>query len=104
MSLWFIILGMGVITVAIRLAPIILIERGELPPVVRQALRYVPPAVLSAIFIPEMLQPNGNFDLSFGNARLLAGILAIVVAWRTRNIILTIIVGMSALWILLALA
>lgn len=103
MSLWLIILGMGLITFAIRLVPIVLIERGELPPLVRQALRFVPPAVLSAIFVPEMLQPSGKLDLSLGNARLLAGLLAIVVAWRTRNVVLTIIVGMAALWLFLAL-
>ena len=103
MSLWLVILGMGLITFAIRLAPIILIERGELPPLVRQALRFVPPAVLSAIFVPELIEPSGKFDLSFGNVRLLAGLLAIAVAWRTRNVLLTIVLGMAALWLLLAI-
>jgi branched-subunit amino acid transport protein len=31
---------------------------------------------------------------------LLAGMLATGVAWRTRNLLLTIIMGMAALWIL----
>src|SRR4051812_43495126 len=103
MSLWIIMFGMGLITVAIRLTPILLIERGELPPLVRQALRFVPPAVLSAIFVPEMLAPSGKLDLSLGNVRLLAGLLAIAVAWRTRNVLLTVILGMAVLWLLLAL-
>jgi 3-phosphoshikimate 1-carboxyvinyltransferase len=42
--------------------------------------------------------------LDMGNSgtamRLLAGVLAAVVAWRTRNTILTIVVGMVALWVL----
>jgi branched-subunit amino acid transport protein len=63
-------------------------------------LRFVPPAVLSAIILPDLLRPDGVWALSFGNVRLLAGILAALVAWRTKNALLTIGVGMAAFWIL----
>jgi len=42
-------------------------------------------------------------DVSLVNARLFAGALAAVVAWRTRNVFLTIGVGMGLLWILQAM-
>lgn len=103
MTLWLTIIGMGIVTYAIRLSLILLLGRVEVPPVVRQALRLVPPAVLSAIIFPELLRPaSGAFDLSLGNARLLAGVLAALVAWRTKSVLLTIAVGMAALWILQA--
>ncbi|MEW6230869.1 MAG: AzlD domain-containing protein [Chloroflexota bacterium] len=100
MTLWLIIIGMGLVTYAIRLSPIVLLERVDIPPVIRRALRFVPPAVLSAIILPGLLRPGGALDLSFGNARLLAGVLAALVAWRSKNVLLTIGVGMAALWIL----
>ncbi len=100
MSLWLTILGMGFVTYAIRLSLILLLERVDLPLRVRQALRFVPLAVLSAIIFPELLRPKGVFDLSFGNLRLIAGLLAALVAWRTKNILLAIAVGMGALWVL----
>ena len=100
MTLWLIIIGMGIVTYAIRLSLIVLLGRVEVPPLVQQALRFVPPAVLSAIVFPELLQPGGTLDISFGNARLFAGVLAALVAWRTKNMLLTIGVGMAALWIL----
>ena len=100
MTLWLTIIGMGIVTYAIRLSLILLLGRVEVPPVVRQALRLVPPAVLSAIIFPELLRPGGAFDLSLGNPRLLAGVLATLVAWRTKSVLLTIAVGMAALWIL----
>ncbi|OGO48337.1 MAG: branched-chain amino acid ABC transporter permease [Chloroflexi bacterium RBG_16_63_12] len=103
MPLWLIILFMGLVTFALRLLPVILLERIEIPLRVRQALRFVPLAVLSAIIFPEVLQPRGALDLSLGNARLLAGGLAMLVAWRTKNVLLTIAVGMGALWILQAI-
>jgi branched-subunit amino acid transport protein len=102
MNLWLIIIGMGLVTFAVRLLPIILLERIEIPIIVQRALRFVPPAVLSAIIFPELLQPKGTFDLSLTNVRLLAGVVAALVAWRTKNVIWTIAAGMIALWILQA--
>ncbi len=99
-ALWLLLIGMGLITFGIRVSMVI--GRIDLPPLIYRALRYVPFAVLSAIFVPELLlpAPNNTFDLSFGNVRLLAGVVAILVAARTRNVLLTILTGMIALWIL----
>lgn len=102
LGLWLTILGMGVVTYAIRLLPIALLERIELPRIIQRALRFVPPAVLSAIIFPELLIRNGALDISPGNDRLLAGLLAAFVAWRTKNVLVTVAVGMIALWILQA--
>jgi branched-subunit amino acid transport protein len=102
MRLWLLIAVMGVITYSFRLSMIV--GQAEPPSLVRRALRYVPFAVLTALFVPEMLfpAPDNTFFLSLDNARLLAGVLAIVVAFRTRNVLLTVGVGMGALWLLLA--
>jgi branched-subunit amino acid transport protein len=100
MNLWLLLLGMGLITYAIRLSLILLLGRVTLPPLLLRGLRFVPPAVLSAVALPELLRPAGQLNLSLGNAHLLAGVLAILVAWRTRSVLLTIVVGMAALWAL----
>lgn len=97
------ILGMGMITFGIRVALFLLPERMALPVWMLRALRYVPAAVLSAIILPELFLPGGTFDLSLGNARLLAGLAAILVAWRTRNVLLTVGIGMVVLWLLQSL-
>jgi len=97
-SVWFLILAGGAITFATRLSFILLLGRKEIPPLLRRMLAYVPTAVLTAIFVPEVLAPAGRLDLSLGNSRLLAGLLAGAVAWRTKNIALTLAVGMAALW------
>lgn len=97
------ILGMGIITYGIRLSMFLLLGRFSLPDVVQRALRYVPAAVLSAIILPELLMPGGNFDLSLGNERLLAGVVAALIAWRSGNMLLTIIFGMACLWLLQSL-
>ena len=96
------IVGMGVVTYAIRLSLILLLGRLKVPPLVQRALRFVPPAVLSALIFPELLLPGGTIMLSLGNARLLAGVLAGVVAWQSKNVLLAIGAGMAALWVLQA--
>ncbi len=103
MNYWLIIIAMGIVTFGIRLLPIALLGRMEMPLLVQRALRFVPPAVLSAIIAPELLMPGGQFNLSLGNARLIAGVLATLVAWRTKNVLLTIAIGMIALWVLSAI-
>ncbi|MGD9092205.1 MAG: AzlD domain-containing protein [Anaerolineales bacterium] len=100
MNVWITMIIAGVLTYAQRLSFIIIFERTEVPESARRALRLVPPAVLTAIITPELFLHNGSLDLSLGNHRLIAGILATVVAWRTKNIVLTILVGMAALLLL----
>lgn len=47
--------------------------------------------------LPEILAATGELNLSPLNPRLLAGVAAVLVAWRTRNVWATIVVGMVAL-------
>ncbi len=100
MSIWLVLIAGGLLTYATRLSFIFLLGRVEVPAWLKRSLRFVPPAVLSAIIVPELTLHTGKLDLSIENFRLLAGILAIIVAWRTRNALLTIVVGMAALLIL----
>jgi branched-subunit amino acid transport protein len=90
----------GLATYVIRLSFILFIGRRRIPTLLLRALRFVPPAILTAIVFPEVIMPGGHLDLSLGNARLLSGLFAVVVAWRTRNVLLTILFGMLALWAL----
>ena len=99
-SLWIVILGGMVATLGMRLLFILLIPQERLPGILRRSLHYVPPAVLSAILLPAVLQPEGFLDLSLRNLRLLASLVAALVAWRTRNTWLTILAGMAALLLL----
>jgi branched-subunit amino acid transport protein len=101
-TFWLTLVAMGLITYGIRLSMILLLGRIAMPAAAQRSLRLVPPAVLSALIVPELLRPAGALDISPGNPRLLAGLIAAAVAWRTKNALLTIGVGMAALWILQA--
>jgi len=92
------VVGMGIVTYAIRLSLILLIGSVGVPPLLSRALRFVPPAVLSALILPDLLLSGGALDISPVNPRLLAGALAAFIAWRSKNALLAIGVGMLALW------
>ncbi len=100
MTLWLMLLIIGLITYAIRLSCIGLLGQREMPALLLKALRFVPITVLPAIILPQLFLRNNTLVLSVQNPRWIAGILAGIVAWRTRNVLLTILVGMVALWVL----
>ena len=97
-TLWTAILGMGVITFSLRLSFIALQGRLRLPPLVTRALRFVPAAVLTALVTPALFYTDGA--LSPLSVKVPAGLIAALVAWRSRNILLTIAAGMGSLWLL----
>jgi branched-subunit amino acid transport protein len=103
MELWLTMVAAGLVTYVTRLSFIAAHGRVEMPAWFTRALMFVPVAVLSAIILPEVLAHDGAPNISLGNARLLAGILAALIAWRTRNTWLTIAVGMVALFALQAM-
>lgn len=100
MNIWLVMLLGGLITFAMRFSLIYLFGRFEVPETMRKALHYVPPAVLSAIIFPELFLHDGTLNVSLENTRLLAGLIAIIVAWFSRNTLVTILVGMAALFLL----
>jgi len=100
MNIWLVMLLGGLITFAIRFSLIYLFGKFQVPETMRKALHYVPPAVLSAIIFPELFLHDGMLNLSFDNPRLLAGLVAIAIAWFTKNTLITIIAGMVVLFLL----
>lgn len=95
---WLLTAVLGVGVFAIRLSFIQLRGRfTTFPPAVEDALAYVPPAVIAALIFPALFVLDGTVG-GLLNARVLAAGLATVVAWRTKSVLATIVVGMAVLW------
>jgi branched-subunit amino acid transport protein len=95
---WIVIVGVALVTFGLRASFIVFADPQRFPHRFRQALAYVSPAVLAAIVAPGLLAPAGILDLTTGNPRWIAGIVAIAVAIRLRTPLAAIVVGMAALW------
>lgn len=100
MNIWLVMLIGGLLTFAMRFSLIYLFGRFHVPDALRKALHYVPPAVFSAIIFPELFIRNETLNLSLDNYRLMAGLVAILVAWFTKSILITMLTGMLALFLL----
>jgi branched-subunit amino acid transport protein len=90
MTLWLTLAGMALVTYALRASFLLLPAGVETPALLRRALRYVPAAVLTAIWAPELVFAPGNEQLA-------AGVVAVAVAWRWRLTFVTILAGLAAL-------
>lgn len=97
---WLIVIGMAVISFAIRYSLVAVSGRVQLSPPLLQALRFVPPAVLTAIVVPAVLMPEETLWLGWDNARLVGAIAALAVGLSRQNLLLTIVSGMGVflLW------
>lgn len=94
--IWTAIVLIGIGTFGMRASFLAFAHRlVDVPPGVQRILRQIPSAALASIVTPALLRPEGRLDLLHG--RLLAGVLAGLIAWRTRNIALTLVVGMGLL-------
>jgi branched-subunit amino acid transport protein len=96
-EVWMIV-GMTIVTFGARYPVLALLSRNPLPKPLFKALKFVPPAVLSAIILPAVLMPTGVIELEINNAPLIAGSAAMLVAWRSRSLLVTIVLGMLVLW------
>jgi len=100
LALWIVILAVGALNYLSRLSFIALFARAPMPAAVARALRFVPAAMLTAIVVPPMLfRTPGAIDPALADAKLLAGVIAALVAWRTRSVSATILTGMATLWL-----
>ena len=91
---WATILLAGAGTFAMRASFIAAADRlVDVPPWAQRILRQIPPAALASIVLPALVRPEGDLDLT--HPRFIAGIIAALVAWRTNNVMATLIVGMA---------
>lgn len=102
MNAWLIMIALAIGTFLIRVSFIALLGSREINPLFSRGLRFVPASVLSALVLPQILTRDHSILISSANPQLLAGVIAAVVAWRTKNVLLTILSGMIVLWIQLA--
>lgn len=103
LQVWLVIGCVALVTLALRFSFVLLLDRLTVPDWFRRSLRFVPAAVLSALIWPAVLGGGSELELSLGNERLIAGILAAGAAWWSRNAMITLSVGMGSLWIVRAL-
>lgn len=86
------IVGMALVTFLTRVSGLWLMGRVTLTPRMEAGLRAVPGAVLISILAPAAL--------AAGPAEIIAALATVLLMIRTKNLLLSIIVGVAAVWAL----
>jgi len=94
------IVGMMLATFSVRWFLFGFANQIRFPEWFNTALTFVPVAVLTALFIPMMFKPNGQWWVSLSNPYLVGGMVAAFVAWKTRHLLLTIFCGLLVFLVL----
>ena len=94
------ILGMWAVTFGLKVGPIALLARRRLPPAVAETIRPLPIAILAALFVPNVLMPEGALAIEPGNYFIWGVLVAFLVHLASRNLLATVMAGMAAVALL----
>ena len=88
-------------TLLMRSSLVALLAGVTIPAYVAEALKLVAPAVMAGLLAQTLVLDGAAFRVT--PSWYLAAVVAAFVAWRTRSIGLTLVIGMIAVWLLEAL-
>ena len=92
-AIFLTILGMTLVTYTPRLLPVYFLSARSLPPVAVAWLRFVPVAVLAAMLFPSLLVQGDQVVIGPSNLFLCAAFPTLLVAWKTRSLFGSVVVG-----------
>jgi len=95
------VVAVSLITYASRAGLIVFLADRPVPADITRALRYVGPAVLSALTVNLVAGGEGIDGVEV--AEVAAITVCVAVAWWRRNLITSLLAGMTTLWIVLAI-
>ena len=100
---WLSVIIAGLLTYFTRMAMIALVSREMLSERVKEVLAYVPSAVFPAIIFPAIFINDYGTFVEINDPKIFAAIIAIIVGYFSKNIILTILSGLISYWLLIFL-
>ena len=89
------IIGTALITFLTRYSFVMLFRNKVFSKRVVNWLKYIPIAILTTLIVPTVLVPKGKLDMTLNNDYFIAVIVSVLIAYKTKNVIITIICGMS---------
>ena len=99
-SLIALLLIVGALTYLYRYAMIGFFASRKLPAWLHALCRHIAPASFAALTASALFVANGEVQFALNAPRSWAALVAVIVAWHTRNVLATIGVGMATLYLL----
>ena len=93
----------GILTYLTRMTMIALISRDMLGDKIKAVLEYVPSAVFPAIIFPGIFINDYGTFIEMNDPKIFGAIVAILVGYFSKNVIATILSGLSSYWVIIFL-
>lgn len=94
------IIGIAVLTFFTRFTFAAILKKTMISEKWNKWMIYVPIAVFTTIIVPALLAPKEELEFSIQNEYLIAGIVALLIAYKTKNLVGTVIIGISIILLL----
>ena len=98
---WTSIFIAGLITYFTRMSMVTLIDKDIFSENFRKILNYVPSVVFPSIIFPGIFLDDYGTLVAITDPKIYGAITAIFVGYYSRNVILTIILGLTSYWLLI---
>ena len=69
-------------------------------PVLQSMMQFIPAEVFASLSIPPLVFVKSGAYLFHDPERFVAGLVGLIVAYRSRNVLVTISAGMGTLWLM----
>lgn len=94
------IAGMSLVSYLPRVLPPFILAKTRFSPVAERWLKYVPTSVFGALVFSEIFIDGDKLNFGWDNVNLIASLIVLWVAAKTKSLGKSIVVGVTAYWIL----
>lgn len=104
-NLWILILGMAIVTYLPRMLPMLVLSKRTIPKKLTKWMSFIPVSIFSALIFSDIFFWAGDLTINpFVNLKLLPSILTAGVAYYTKSLLWSMIVGVASLTIFIYLS
>ncbi len=100
-SILLIILGAGLATYLTRFPLMVISGNREISPKLAKLMSFIAPAVLTSLIAPAIFLREGRIDLSLSNSYIIASVITAIIAYFSKNMLVTVISGIASVAVLM---
>lgn len=95
------IVGMAIVTFVPRFLPILLLSKKEISPSFSRWMSFIPVSIFAALVASDLFFWEGSFSLQpVENIKLIPSVLVLIVAYKTKSLLWSMITGVLAMTLL----
>tara|TARA_Y100001936_G_C15786166_1_gene513964 strand:- start:345 stop:659 length:315 start_codon:yes stop_codon:yes gene_type:complete len=103
MNIWIVIIITGIINYLTRLGSVLIFNPKKIGKNTKQVLNFVPSAVFPAIIFPAVFFDNSGTFVEFNDPKVVSILIAFMIGFITKNLVITILSGLSIYWVIIFL-